>query len=103
MFEILLPLSLITLFVPRKIEPTPIAVVKNINISPIKKEENQTCCVPNDLPSLFANVNIEKLGDKTIPEIAKAKVKIIELVHIPPYDDPLSKTSTIFIVPGTDR
>jgi len=26
MFEILLPLSLITLFVPRKIEPTPIAV-----------------------------------------------------------------------------
>ena len=103
MFEILLPLSLIILFVPRKIEPTPIAVVKNINISPIKKEENQTCCVANDLPSLFENVNMEKLGDITIPETAKAKVKIIELVHIPPYDDPLSNTCTIFTVPGTAK
>ena len=30
------------------------------------------------------NANIEKLGDITIPQSPNTKVKIIELVHIPP-------------------
>ena len=82
--EILFPDWLIISFEPKKIDPIPTAEVKKINIKPIKKDENQTCCVPKDLTSLFENANIEKLGDITIPEIAKAKVKIIEVVHIPP-------------------
>ena len=85
-FEMLFPLWLIILFDPRKIEPVPIPTVKNIKIIPIKKEENQTCCVPNARGSLFANASIEKLGDMIIPESAKTKVKTMELVHIPLYD-----------------
>ena len=56
-------------------------------MKPIKKEENQTCCVPKDFASLFEKTSIEKLGDIIIPEIAKTKVKIIELVQIPPYEE----------------
>ena len=71
-------------FEPKNIDPTPIAKVKKIKIKPIKNEENQTCCVPKDLGSLFEKTSIEKAGDITIPEIEKAKVKIMELVQIPP-------------------
>ena len=103
MLEILFPVLLIISLEHKKIDPTPIADVKKIKIKPIKKDENQTCCVPNDLTSLLEKTNIEKLGDITTPEIAKAKVKIIELVQIPPYEELLSIISTDFMVPGIER
>ena len=38
-----------------------------------------------------------------IPQNPKTKVKIIELVHIPPYIILLSKISTVLIDPGIAR
>ena len=103
MFEILFPVWLITSFDPKNIDPTPIATVKKIKMKPIKKDENQTCCVQKDYASLFEKTSIEKLGDITIPEIAIVKVRIIELVQIPLYEELPFIISTILIVPGTDK
>ena len=82
-FEILVPALLIILFEPKKIEPTPIASVKNIKTKPIKRPENQACWDPNGATSLLAKVNIEKFGESNIPVNPNENVRIKELVHLP--------------------
>ena len=79
----LFPVSFITLLAPRKIEPTPIIRVKNIDMKPINSPENQACCDAKGWTSLLANVSMEKFGESNIPVRAKEKVKTIEAVHVP--------------------
>ena len=57
----------------------------------------------NSFTSLLEKTNIEKLGEIIIPDIAKQKLKSLNLSKFLHKFKSLSKISTILTVPGTAK